>query len=84
MIVSHIENMINFYINVHVIIFLDANDVEEKPAGVQFNEGQAIVPKFLTAGVISQIFPLHELPTLKNLQKTWVQAFFKQQPLGNF
>lgn len=62
----------------------DANDIEEQPAGVQLIEGQAIIPKFLTAGVISQIFPLHELPTLEKLQKSWVQAFLENQPLGNF
>ncbi|KAK6643522.1 hypothetical protein RUM43_005032 [Polyplax serrata] len=59
------------------------SDVKEKPAGVHLNEGQAIVPKFLTAGVISQVFPLHELPCLEKLQKSWVQAFFEKQPLDD-
>lgn len=54
----------------------------EKPAGVVLNEGQAIVPKFLTAGIISQVFPLHDLPSLEKLQKSWVQAVFEKQPLG--
>ncbi|KAL0278801.1 UNVERIFIED_CONTAM: hypothetical protein PYX00_000506 [Menopon gallinae] len=58
-----------------------ANDVTEKPAGVVLNEGQAIVPKFLTAGIISQVFPLHDLPSLEKLQKSWVQAIFEKQPL---
>lgn len=58
--------------------------MEEKIAGVRLNEGQAIVPKFLSAGVISQVFPLHDLPALGKLQKRWVRAVLEKQPLGNF
>ncbi|ERL84032.1 hypothetical protein D910_01351, partial [Dendroctonus ponderosae] len=44
-------------------------------------EGQPIVPKFLTSGVISQVFPIHEPPALERLQQTWVQDIFAKQPL---
>nr|CAD7428021.1 unnamed protein product [Timema monikensis] len=54
---------------------------KDQLGGVKFVEGQAIVPKCESAGVISQVFPLHDLPALKRLQKKWVQAFFKPQPL---
>ena len=33
-------------------------------------------------GVISQVYPLHELNQLKHLQKRWVQTLFGLQPLG--
>ncbi|XP_043472779.1 anoctamin-8 isoform X2 [Leptopilina heterotoma] len=46
-------------------------------------EGQAIIPKCLSMGIISQVFPLHELPALEKLQKTWVQAFMSPQPLDD-
>ncbi|XP_051172555.1 anoctamin-8 isoform X3 [Leptopilina boulardi] len=46
-------------------------------------EGQAIIPKCLSTGIISQVFPLHELPALEKLQKTWVQAFMSPQPLDD-
>jgi len=51
---------------------------------VKLNEGQAIVPKLRAAGVISQVFPLHDMPTLGKLQKTWVRALVDYQPLGKF
>lgn len=44
-------------------------------------EGQAIVPKCVSAGVIAQVFPLHDLPALRNLQRKWVRAFLHRQPL---
>jgi hypothetical protein len=40
------------------------------------------VPKCVSAGVISQVFPLHDLPVLHKLQKNWVRAFLQKQPLG--
>lgn len=40
------------------------------------------VPKCLSTGIISQVFPLHDMPTLKNLRTSWVQAFFEAQPIG--
>lgn len=30
-----------------------------------------------------KVFPLHELPALEELQKTWVRAFFNPQPLDD-
>lgn len=50
--------------------------------GLRLIEGQAIVPKCLSAGIISQVFPLHDIPALEKLQKSWVRAFVKPQPLG--
>ncbi|KAK0169080.1 hypothetical protein PV327_002826 [Microctonus hyperodae] len=51
--------------------------------GVKLVEGQAIIPKCISAGIISQVFPLHDLPALEKLQKTWVRAFFNPQPLDD-
>ncbi|KAK0174148.1 hypothetical protein PV328_007257 [Microctonus aethiopoides] len=51
--------------------------------GVKLVEGQAIIPKCISAGIISQVFPLHDLPALEKLQKSWVRAFFNPQPLDD-
>ncbi|XP_017885925.1 anoctamin-8-like isoform X2 [Ceratina calcarata] len=52
-------------------------------AGLKMVEGQAIIPKCISAGIISQVFPLHELPALEKLQRTWVRAFLSPQPLDD-
>ncbi|XP_011313509.1 anoctamin-8 isoform X4 [Fopius arisanus] len=57
-------------------------DLKSLP-GIKLVEGQAIIPKCISAGVISQVFPLHELPALEKLQKSWVRAFFSPQPLDD-
>ncbi|KAF6033277.1 hypothetical protein EB796_008418 [Bugula neritina] len=44
-------------------------------------EGQPIIPKLVTSGVIQQIYPLHCLQDLKKLRKTWVFSFTSFQPL---
>ncbi|XP_034940351.1 anoctamin-8 isoform X2 [Chelonus insularis] len=51
--------------------------------GIKIVEGQAIIPKCISAGIISQVFPLHELPALEKLQKSWVRAFCSPQPLDD-
>ncbi len=40
------------------------------------------VPLLLSKGLISQMFPMHDEPDLKELRKSWVQAIFSTQPLG--
>ncbi|XP_076622385.1 anoctamin 8 white walker isoform X3 [Colletes latitarsis] len=52
-------------------------------AGLKMVEGQAIIPKCISSGIISQVFPLHELPALEKLQHTWVRAFLSPQPLDD-
>ncbi|KAG8288640.1 Anoctamin-8 [Homalodisca vitripennis] len=52
-------------------------------AGLKLIEGQAIVPKCVAAGVISQVFPLHDQPALHKLRKTWVRSFTRTQPLDS-
>ncbi|KAF4530758.1 hypothetical protein B566_EDAN007980 [Ephemera danica] len=64
----------------HLLQTLRAGSGDEV-AGVRLIEGQAIVPKCLAAGVISQVFPLHDTESLSWLQRSWVRAFFKRQPL---
>uniref|UniRef100_A0A6P7G5P8 Anoctamin n=1 Tax=Diabrotica virgifera virgifera TaxID=50390 RepID=A0A6P7G5P8_DIAVI len=44
-------------------------------------EGQPIIPKCLTTGMISQVFPLHDPPALEKLQNCWVRDVFNKQPL---
>ncbi|XP_076169593.1 anoctamin 8 white walker isoform X3 [Ptiloglossa arizonensis] len=51
--------------------------------GLKMVEEQAIIPKCISSGIISQVFPLHELPALEKLQRTWVRAFFSPQPLDD-
>ncbi|XP_019619583.1 PREDICTED: anoctamin-8-like isoform X1 [Branchiostoma belcheri] len=46
-----------------------------------FFEGQPIIPKCLSKGMIKQILPLHRSEDLETLKKTWVHALFKPQPL---
>ncbi|XP_063905068.1 anoctamin-8 isoform X4 [Zophobas morio] len=57
-----------------------SSDVESIP-GLALLEGQPIVPKCLTSGIISQVFPLHEPAALERLQNTWVRDFCARQPL---
>ncbi|XP_050315766.1 anoctamin-8 isoform X2 [Anthonomus grandis grandis] len=49
--------------------------------GVTLLEGQPIVPKCITSGIISQVFPIHEPQVLERLQQIWVQDIFARQPL---
>ncbi|XP_077271289.1 anoctamin 8 white walker isoform X2 [Temnothorax americanus] len=51
--------------------------------GLKMVEGQAIIPKCISSGIISQVFPLHELPALEKLQRSWVRAFLSPQPLDD-
>jgi anoctamin-8 len=58
------------------------SDIEALPR-LTLLEGQPIVPKCLTSGIISQVFPLHEPAALERLQNTWVRDVCARQPLGN-
>ncbi|KAG7189856.1 hypothetical protein KM043_017506 [Ampulex compressa] len=58
------------------------HDLHSLP-GLKMVEGQAIIPKCISSGIISQVFPLHELPALEKLQRTWVRAFLSPQPLDD-
>ncbi|XP_020291493.1 anoctamin-8 isoform X2 [Pseudomyrmex gracilis] len=59
-----------------------SHDLHSLP-GLKLVEGQAIIPKCISSGIISQVFPLHELPALEKLQRTWVRAFLSPQPLDD-
>ncbi|XP_074651882.1 anoctamin-8-like [Tubulanus polymorphus] len=48
---------------------------------VHFIEGQAIIPFLESRKIISRVLPLHNSEDLTKLKRTWVQAFFKRQPL---
>ncbi|XP_063222140.1 anoctamin-8 [Bacillus rossius redtenbacheri] len=56
---------------------------EDQLAGVKLIEGQAIVPKCLAAGVVAQVFPLHDRPALQHLQRSWVMTLGRKQPLDD-
>lgn len=43
----------------------------------------AVVPYLVSRGIIKQVLPLHHSEDLDHLKKSWVQAFFRKQPLGN-
>ncbi|XP_037079887.1 anoctamin-8-like [Pollicipes pollicipes] len=55
----------------------------ESVAGLKLIEGQAIIPKCLSRGVVAQMFPLHDLSKLKRLNTGWVRAFARRQPLDD-
>eukprot|EP00092_Neocalanus_flemingeri_P018086 GFUD01019574.1.p1 GENE.GFUD01019574.1~~GFUD01019574.1.p1 ORF type:complete len:732 (-),score=148.33 GFUD01019574.1:22-2217(-) len=63
--------------------FLNSLKAEKEDAvgDVKFREGEAIVPKCLSCGIISHVYPLHDNIDLEDLQKTWVQKLFGLQPL---
>lgn len=46
-------------------------------------DGQPIIPKCLSSGIITRIFPIHEATQLERLQNIWVRDLFAKQPLGN-
>ncbi|XP_068231567.1 anoctamin-8-like [Palaemon carinicauda] len=52
-------------------------------SNVYVREGQAIVPKLLSRGIIKNIFPLHEYEKLKSLKTKWVPGFLKRQPIDH-
>ena len=43
----------------------------------------SLVPKCLTSGIVTQIFPLHDREKLKALEHKWYLSFNRKQPLGN-
>ncbi|EDO38807.1 predicted protein [Nematostella vectensis] len=50
---------------------------------ITFCEGMQIVPRLMAEGVVEKMFPLHNHDDLAKLRKSWVQAFFKKQPLDD-
>ncbi|XP_055956117.1 anoctamin-8 isoform X2 [Patella vulgata] len=65
----------------HMLNNLRAEEGEELEK-IKFLEGQPIVPLLESKKIISRVFPLHCSEDLSYLNKSWVQAFFKPQPLG--
>lgn len=59
-----------------------ASDTKALP-GIVLLEGQPIVPKCLSAGVISEVFPLHEPASIEKLQVGWVRDISSKQPLDD-
>lgn len=55
----------------------------EEIGSMRFLEGQAIIPKCVSSGIITQIYPVHEMQTLKYLRKTWVRSVFNRQPIDD-
>lgn len=41
------------------------------------------MPKCLTTGIISQVFPLHDAAELEKLQNNWVRDIWSSQPLDD-
>ncbi|XP_066983776.1 anoctamin-10-like isoform X2 [Macrobrachium rosenbergii] len=64
----------------HILHSLRATH-EESIEATSFREGQAIIPKFQSDGTIHGILPLHDYKKLEVLRTTWVQTFFKYQPI---
>uniref|UniRef100_T1J6A9 Anoctamin n=1 Tax=Strigamia maritima TaxID=126957 RepID=T1J6A9_STRMM len=55
--------------------------VSDSVGNVKFVEGQAIIPKCVSEGIISQVLSLHKGELVEQLRLNWVRAFFKTQPL---
>ncbi|XP_026468140.1 anoctamin-8 [Ctenocephalides felis] len=51
--------------------------------GTILPEGQAILAGWQMAGIISQVYPLHEAQALGKLQATWVRDVLAPQPLDD-
>ncbi|XP_013784235.2 anoctamin-8-like isoform X2 [Limulus polyphemus] len=86
---ENVEDSVNFFssqerqsIILHFIYSLRAEKGDHFH-NIQFVEGQSIIPKCLATGIVSQVLPLHNGETLTKLKKTWVQAFFRYQPLDD-
>jgi len=50
---------------------------------MRFFASRIIEGKFVTRFCSRQVFPLHELPALEKLQRSWVRAFLSPQPLDD-
>lgn len=50
---------------------------------VKLHKGRAIIPKCLTSGIVTQIFPLHDREKLKALEHKWYLSFNRKQPLDS-
>lgn len=70
------------FLVLHLLHTLRADSTNNLP-GLKLIDGQAIIPKCESSGIISQVFPLHDLETLHQLQREWVCSFFRAQPLGS-
>ncbi|KAG0713299.1 Anoctamin-8 [Chionoecetes opilio] len=53
----------------------------EEVQGTVFREGEPMIPKFQSEGMIHAILPLHDYKRLEHLRTTWVQTFFRYQPI---
>ncbi|XP_063887556.1 anoctamin-8-like isoform X4 [Scylla paramamosain] len=53
----------------------------EDVQGTVFREGEPIIPKFQSEGMIHAILPLHDYKRIEHLRRTWVQTFFRYQPI---
>ncbi|XP_022255479.1 anoctamin-8-like, partial [Limulus polyphemus] len=86
---ENVEDSDNFFssqerqsIVLHLLHSLRADEGDHLHC-INFVEGQSVIPKCLATGIISQILPLHNSEALTRLKKTWVQAFFRYQPLDD-
>lgn len=50
---------------------------------VKLFKGRAIIPKCLTSGIVTQIFPLHDCDKLKALEHKWYLSLNRKQPLDS-
>ncbi|XP_070542017.1 anoctamin-8-like isoform X2 [Ptychodera flava] len=82
-----VENQAEFFTSQErqeIVLFMLNNlraEEGDKLGKVKFVEGQPIVPKLMSKGIIKEVFPLHQTEDLDELRKTWVQAVFRRQPL---
>ncbi|CAH1392682.1 unnamed protein product [Nezara viridula] len=68
------------YLVLHLLHTLRADSCDNI-AGLKLIDGQAIIPKCESEGLILQVFPLHNLESLRQLQNEWVCSFLRSQPL---
>ncbi|XP_038077941.1 anoctamin-8-like isoform X1 [Patiria miniata] len=66
----------------HMLLNLRAIE-GDKLGKIKFLEAQAIVPKLLSKGIVTQVLPLHNSEALASLKTNWVQAVFRLQPIDD-
>ena len=65
-----------------LILSLSRARAGDEVENIRFRDGEPIVPKCLSRGLVAQIYPLHDLPSLAHLQKHWVKKLVGLQPLS--
>ncbi|CAH8558225.1 unnamed protein product [Heterobilharzia americana] len=73
---SERSNIVN-----HFLMSLRAYREDSDICSVKLVDGQCMIPSLQSAGIINQIFPLHEPNALEKLTRIWIRGWIVHQPL---